>query len=296
MDIEEILSKLERNVGVFPTEAVQQAVARPYEITPFLLKALEDVAADPERYADDEDRMLHIYAILLLAQFREPRAYPLLVRIFSMPGDMVFDLFSDSVTDYLDRCLAAVSGGHLEGIRSLAENEKAHEDVRAAAIDALLILVATGERTRDNVMAYFLSLFRKLKRRPGLVWNCLVNACADLWPSEAMVEIRKAYKMGLVDESYISLGDIDEQLNEGKEQTLWNLKQEYGAVIDTVEELSDWDCFHRNERVPVPEEVRSSAPKLDRPKPDPVRRLPSVGRNDPCLCGSGKKFKKCCGQ
>ncbi|POB70937.1 hypothetical protein CRN59_06920 [Vibrio vulnificus] len=20
-----------------------------------------------------------------------------------------------------------------------------------------------------------------------------------------------------------------------------------------------------------------------------------VGRNDPCICGSGKKFKKCCG-
>lgn len=23
---------------------------------------------------------------------------------------------------------------------------------------------------------------------------------------------------------------------------------------------------------------------------------PSIGRNDPCPCGSGKKFKKCCGQ
>jgi SEC-C motif len=23
--------------------------------------------------------------------------------------------------------------------------------------------------------------------------------------------------------------------------------------------------------------------------------LPKVGRNDPCTCGSGKKFKKCCG-
>ncbi|MCL0091229.1 SEC-C metal-binding domain-containing protein [Dehalococcoidia bacterium] len=22
---------------------------------------------------------------------------------------------------------------------------------------------------------------------------------------------------------------------------------------------------------------------------------PKVGRNDPCPCGSGKKFKKCCG-
>jgi SEC-C motif domain protein len=28
----------------------------------------------------------------------------------------------------------------------------------------------------------------------------------------------------------------------------------------------------------------------------PVRReSPKVGRNDPCTCGSGKKFKKCCG-
>lgn len=26
-----------------------------------------------------------------------------------------------------------------------------------------------------------------------------------------------------------------------------------------------------------------------------VRESPKVGRNDPCPCGSGKKFKKCCG-
>lgn len=26
-----------------------------------------------------------------------------------------------------------------------------------------------------------------------------------------------------------------------------------------------------------------------------VREEPKVGRNDPCTCGSGKKFKKCCG-
>lgn len=25
------------------------------------------------------------------------------------------------------------------------------------------------------------------------------------------------------------------------------------------------------------------------------REMPKVGRNDPCPCGSGKKFKKCCG-
>ncbi len=26
------------------------------------------------------------------------------------------------------------------------------------------------------------------------------------------------------------------------------------------------------------------------------RRAPKVGRNEPCPCGSGKKFKKCCGR
>ena len=30
------------------------------------------------------------------------------------------------------------------------------------------------------------------------------------------------------------------------------------------------------------------------PKPPP-RQVDKVGRNDPCPCGSGKKFKKCCG-
>ena len=27
-----------------------------------------------------------------------------------------------------------------------------------------------------------------------------------------------------------------------------------------------------------------------------VRTTPKVGRNDPCTCGSGKKFKQCCGK
>lgn len=31
-------------------------------------------------------------------------------------------------------------------------------------------------------------------------------------------------------------------------------------------------------------------------KPQPVRNQKKVGRNDPCPCGSGKKYKKCCGR
>jgi preprotein translocase subunit SecA len=34
----------------------------------------------------------------------------------------------------------------------------------------------------------------------------------------------------------------------------------------------------------------------ERGKPQPVHVEEKVGRNDPCPCGSGKKYKNCCGK
>ncbi|MBR0056359.1 MAG: SEC-C domain-containing protein [Kiritimatiellae bacterium] len=31
-------------------------------------------------------------------------------------------------------------------------------------------------------------------------------------------------------------------------------------------------------------------------RPQPFRAPPGIGRNDPCPCGSGKKYKKCHGK
>jgi preprotein translocase subunit SecA len=42
--------------------------------------------------------------------------------------------------------------------------------------------------------------------------------------------------------------------------------------------------------------VSQAAEDLNKPKPKPVRSGLKVGRNDPCPCGSGKKFKNCCGR
>lgn len=36
--------------------------------------------------------------------------------------------------------------------------------------------------------------------------------------------------------------------------------------------------------------------KLPMPKPAPAKAMPKVGRNEPCPCGSGKKFKQCHGK
>ena len=51
-----------------------------------------------------------------------------------------------------------------------------------------------------------------------------------------------------------------------------------------------------------PDEIEGMQPavapriRIDRAKPSPVRAEEKIGRNDPCPCGSGKKYKKCCGK
>jgi uncharacterized protein YecA (UPF0149 family) len=47
----------------------------------------------------------------------------------------------------------------------------------------------------------------------------------------------------------------------------------------------------------TPEELEAEAKLIkETPKVEPIHKdKGETGRNDPCPCGSGKKFKKCCG-
>jgi len=42
-----------------------------------------------------------------------------------------------------------------------------------------------------------------------------------------------------------------------------------------------------------PENIADVEKLLNRPTP--LKKAVKVGRNDPCPCGSGRKYKKCCG-
>ncbi len=62
-------------------------------------------------------------------------------------------------------------------------------------------------------------------------------------------------------------------------------------------------CFTQNNQPHVQREIASFCRENGawvyqssevNPKSEP-ERVEKIGRNDPCTCGSGKKFKKCCG-
>lgn len=55
-------------------------------------------------------------------------------------------------------------------------------------------------------------------------------------------------------------------------------------------------CAMRNWWRAYNRQADSGAPRLNLKPTAPVRSVtPKPGRNDPCVCGSGKKYKKCCG-
>ena len=61
-----------------------------------------------------------------------------------------------------------------------------------------------------------------------------------------------------------------------------------GAKADWLYELPQWDAHLTPERRKELYKERKSA--------DTIVKGPKIGRNDPCPCGSGKKYKKCCGK
>lgn len=251
MKIQEILSELEFNYGTFPRKAIEDAIANREKITPELLKIIEHAEQNVDELVYQESYMAHIYAMYLLAQFREKRAYPLIVSFFSIPGEISLDLTGDVVTEDLGRILASVSHGDISLMTSLVENEDANEYVRGAAMEGLLTLVACGQKSREEIMSYFQSLFQgKLARDRSLVWSLLVSCCANLYPEEVLQDIKRAYENGLVEEGYIDFEWVEESLARGKENALRNLREDrrHKFIEDTIREMEWWACFRLPEQ------------------------------------------------
>ncbi|MEW6518296.1 MAG: preprotein translocase subunit SecA [Thermodesulfobacteriota bacterium] len=77
-----------------------------------------------------------------------------------------------------------------------------------------------------------------------------------------------------------------------KEKTVSTLLRVQLARSEEVEELE----AERRRRQQQMEMTRSDELQAGDKKKQPRREVPKVGRNAPCPCGSGKKYKKCCGE
>lgn len=70
------------------------------------------------------------------------------------------------------------------------------------------------------------------------------------------------------------------------EKLLWNMHE---AKAEWLYGMDEWSClFDDEKRLEIKRDYNRS--KIV------INEGPKIGRNDPCPCGSGKKYKKCCGK
>jgi len=302
VEITQILNELERNTGTFPREAVEAAMEKREAITSDLLKILEDtVTHAKEIVAKDPDGayFAHLYAMFLSAQFRETRAYPLVVQFARLEEDLLEVLAGQFITEGLSRVLASVCGGDTRPIEDLIEDPDVHEYVRSAALRSLLALVKTGDRNRDEVMTYFKALFEgRLERSHSQAWNALAACATRLHPGKVYEHLATAYEEGLVDPAFISPRNVEKALKQDKESVLRELPSfERGYIENVADEMAWWACFEQPKLPARRTKPLAPSPTGHAPsEPYQPRRSTKIKPNERCPCGSGKKYKKCCGR
>jgi len=135
------------------------------------------------------------------------------------------------------------------------------------------------------------------------------QAKEDELGSETMRELERMVILKVVDSKWMDNLDGMDQLRQGiglraygQQDPLIAYKKEgydmFNNMIGSIQE----DVVRYVYQVKVVEQPSAeyknvSENKYEEDKPrQPVRKESKVGRNDPCPCGSGKKYKKCCGK
>ncbi len=307
----EILDELSDYTGSFPREAVEAASVLWDEIGADMVAALEEAADRPEEVAARNSYMLHTYAMFLCAEKRDRRAFEPLLRILSIPDENMLDiLLGDTLTEEAASILASVYPGDVEPILALIENPGANEYARSQGVKTLKILWAHGMLERSALVDYLGQLMEhRVPREPSNVWNTLAWSAAEIGATELLPQVRRIYAEELVDEIFapveVRLEQIEEEFAPDADTALERIRKDRQMqLIDSaLTAMEWWDSFREK---PLPQQPRGSGSTF-RPSPDynafaethggTVRReTPKVGRNEPCPCGSGRKYKQCCGR
>lgn len=125
--------------------------------------------------------------------------------------------------------------------------------------------------------------------------------------AEVMRELERVVLLRIVDEKWMDHLDAMDQLREGINLRAYGQKdplieykfesyQMFQNMVDAIQDEVVRYVFRVNV-VQAPQQRQTTENKYQEEGPaQPVRREEKVGRNAPCPCGSGKKYKKCCGK
>lgn len=301
MDAESIFAALDYpGEGGFPRCALEEIMDRREEMVPHLLGILQQARVSPEAFETGPRVMLPTYAAYLLAAFGETRAYRPLIDVLSLEGHRASDLFGDSLTEDMYRLIAAVYDGDLSPIEALIENPQLNEYVRDCGISAYAALHLWGVVSRERLEAYFIELYdHRLEREPSYVWESLIGYSADFGMKDLLPRMRQAHEEGLSDLLESEWAYFEELMQQGAPREAF--MRLHAPIEDVLAHMEGWYCFEEDayrdvEGLDDEDMDFIPDPRIWSTPGVPMIAEPKIGRNEPCPCASGLKFKKCCGK
>ena len=302
MPPEAIIERLTNNNYRLPETALKAAEGMPEIMTPLLLEYLEQVADDP-REMISEDNWLAFFALFLLARFKEGRTLPILQKMVENVPDSLDWILDDGITEKGARLFASWAVSSPDALRPFIENQKLDEFIRAEALEAYQCLYFNGIVTREEMRPYLHWLaHEKLRRGKGsddsYLWFSWARCCLELGLDEFHPLVKQAFDEEWID-CMVSTWDFElERLS--NEKMGERRRRQHGAFItDVSSELRGWYCFSEEFRKKMKttqamEEGNEMARERFIPIGTVVNTTPKIKPNQPCPCGSGKKYKKCC--
>lgn len=277
----EKLTRFERNV---PEDALDVLRCNWSEAEPLLLAEMDRVIANP---TGAEEKALLFYAMYLCAEMRSEAAFERYVAFCRLPGRAQDFWLGDLRLESMDHMLALTCAGRTDALKELVEDERVCEYARASALQALRYLAFGGIVSREMLESYCLELLGwRLEQRPGYIWNELMMTASGLRMKQALPLIELAYEYAWADSWFSSPDEVRGEMRKPEVRTC--------ADLDSTE--AEMSMFTRNWDSD-PEEL-SDSDLLALPHRKWRKKAVSAGmepgRNDPCPCGSGRKYKKCC--
>ncbi len=193
----------------------------------------------------------------------------------------------DWVNEDVPRALGDIGQAALEPVTAYLADSAYDDWARVAAAKALAEIGERHAELRTECAARLSAQLEKCAEQSETVNAFLVSPLLDLEAQEALPVMERAFAAGRVDESVvgdfedveIALGLKAARQHPPKPNKLTELGAQLRAIAAASEKADGmWDRL------------------MDSGEPQPPLRKEKTGRNDPCPCGSGKKFKKCCGK
>lgn len=295
MTPDEIMRDLARD-DIFPKIAMAAASAKRDEMAPVFIDLIDRLTRQRIRDMQSDDVMALIPIFHMLGEWREPSAYRPLIKLLRRPTHALDHLLGDAVTETSYRVIAGTFDGDLQSIFEAVEDNKADDFARSALIDALVLIAQLHPNQRSAIEEYLRTFRKRCPKAETDVLTGWMEAIAALGIPDMSQPVRDVFDQGLIPKEYCDFKHFFEDYEatiKGNGATAMRRYQN-ALITNAIDDLSKWHSYSEDF---LAEQKRLKADNLLRVSPWTeafVNTPDQVGRNDPCPCGSGKKFKKCC--